>query len=333
MRNPLARSPSLLAGLILVVGCEADRATSPLRNALVPEFHAVTWSEWSPPVNLGPAINSPFLDQGASITRDGLSLYFQSDRPGGLGGTDIYISQRACTDEADAACAWQPGVNLGPTVNTISSEAAPRVTIDGHRLYLNSDRPGGFGNFDLYVSRRRDKRDDFAWGEPVNLGAGVNTAAFEAQADPFEDDETGTAGIHFTSFRAAGSGGLDIYLATLGPDGTFGSVVPVTELNTPFADQQPAIRRDGLEMFIASNRTGTFGLLDLWVTTRASTTALWSEPVNLGPVVNGTVGDSRPALSFDGTTLYFQSPRAGGFGFFDLYQTTRHKVHAPDNEE
>ncbi|MGH7699602.1 MAG: hypothetical protein ACREMJ_03655, partial [Gemmatimonadales bacterium] len=80
----------------------------------------------------------------------------------------------------------------------------------------------------------------------------------------------------------------------------------------------------------ASDRLGTFGSLDLWLATRASTSDPWSTPANLGPVVNTTVIDARPALSFDGTQLYFQSPRPGGHGSFDLYVTTRSKLKGPD---
>jgi hypothetical protein len=71
-------------------------------------------------------------------------------------------------------------------------------------------------------------------------------------------------------------------------------------------------------------------LLDLWVSTRASTSHPWSAPVNLGPLVNGELIDARPALSFDGTELYFQSTRPGGFGAQDLYSSTRSKLKGQD---
>ena len=83
-------------------------------------------------------------------------------------------------------------------------------------------------------------------------------------------------------------------------------------------------------MFLGSDRTGTFGFVDLWVTTRASTADPWSTPVNLGPVVNTASTEGRPALSFKATELYFQSPRPGGVGGFDLYLTTRSKLTGPD---
>jgi hypothetical protein len=165
----------------------------------------------------------------------------------------------------------------------------------------------------------------------VNLGSGVNTAANELQPAHFEDDSTGTTTVYFTSDRLGGIGGEDIYVSILLPDETFGPAVLVEELSTPFTDRHPAIRRDGLEMFLASDRPGTFGALDLWVSTRATTSDSWSTPVNLGSVINTAASEVRPSLSFDATELYFQSSaRPGGVGSQDFYRSTRSKLKGPD---
>ena len=86
----------------------------------------------------------------------------------------------------------------------------------------------------------------------------------------------------------------------------------VAELSTSSNDSSPVIRRDGLEMFLTSDRPGTLGGLDLWVSTRATTANLWSEPIDLGPFVNTAVMDATSTLSFHGTELYFSSNRPGG---------------------
>jgi hypothetical protein len=287
------------------------------------------FSGWSAAVNLGPVVNSASEDAPGSISRDGLSLYLSSPRPAvGNTGNDIWVSRRVSVNAP-----WESPENLGPTVNAPGSvnDQAPTVSLDGHRLFFVSNRPGGFGGNDIYVSRRRDKRDDFGWEAPVNLGGEVNTAAGEGGPAYFEDEATGTITLFFQSGRPGGLGGNDIYASTLLPDGTFGAPVLVRELSSPFNDQRPTIRRDGLEIFLASDRPGpgTLGGMDIWVATRASTSDPWSTPVNLGPAVNSVNFDGGPALSFDATTLYFTSanrPENVGGPRFDIWMTTREKL-------
>lgn len=119
------------------------------------EDHFTAWSEL---LNIGPGVNSVHAEFGTTISRDGLSLYFQSDRPGGFGGTDIWVSRRSAAEDS-----WGPAENAGPFVNSEFGESTPRLSLDGHRLYFASNRPGGFGGGDLYVSRRQHERDDFGW--------------------------------------------------------------------------------------------------------------------------------------------------------------------------
>ena len=336
MNRPV-RFASVVA--IAVAGCRGDSTGTPdaVTPALLASEQAAEprFSAWSAPLNLGPPVNTALVEQGASISKNGLSLYFQcrdcpGNTPGSLAATsDIYVSQRASVDAP-----WGPPQRLGPNINTTSDEGAARLSRDGHRLFFNSDRSDGFGGADLYVSGRRDKRDDFGWEPAVNLGAGVNTTAQEQQADPFDDDATGTSML---SYSVGPNGGTDIYVSTRSSEGSYGPGFPVTELNSSSLERQPAIRRDGLEILLASDRTGSLGGLDLWVATRASTSDPWSTPVNLGPTVNSTQVDARPALSFDGTTLYFQSTRPGAVGcssatgpcVFDVWVSTRSKVKGP----
>ena len=315
--------PPLVVALALAA-CGSDSsegaatADGPAPLAAVLTSDMDQFSDWSEPVNVGPVVNTTSSEAGSFISKDGLSLYFNSTKPGGLGGIDIYVSQRAGVNEP-----WGPPQNLGPTVNSSGNDQTATVTLDGHRLYFASDRPGGFGGLDIYVSRRPDPSDDFGWGHPMSLGVGVNTSIPELGPAPFEDDETGTITLYFSRDAV---GARDIWASVLGPDESFGPAVPVAELNTPFDDARPAIRRDGLELFFDSNRPGTVGLLDIWVSTRASMSDPWSVPVSLGPVVNSAALDARPALSFDGTTLYFHSGRPGNLGPFDLYVSTRTKL-------
>ena len=323
----ICRPSSLIIVALALAACRDDSTGVPasLAARLVTD-DAPQFSDWSTPVNLGSVVNSPSADIEVSISTDGLSLYLASNRPGGFGSSDIWVSQRASVDDP-----WGAPQNLGLTINTPAREQAPFLSLDGHRLYFFSDRPGGFGGTDLYVSRRRDKRDDFGWQSPENLGSNVNSAFNENLSVYFEHDATGAVTLYFNSNKPGGLGATDIYASTLQPDETFGPVVWVGELSSSAADAAVAIRRDGLELFLASGRTPKFGVgaFDLLVATRANTSDPWSTPVNLGPLVN-VADDARAALSFDATTLYIISDRPGGFGGLDVWVSTRSRLKEPD---
>jgi Tol biopolymer transport system component len=326
---------------VLAIGCDPSGHPAPVGPAAVSlaadaeASDAPIWSAWSTPVNLGPRINSSFNDNHPALSKDGLSLYITSGRPGGvnlvnaLQAEEIWVSQRPSLNAE-----WGPPVNLGPAINSVGSNTgSPTFTPDGHHMYFHSNRPGECGLADLYVARRHDKRDDFGWGPAQNLGCVVNGTANDNGPTYFEDETTGITTLYFTSTRLGGPGDYDIYASTrVGDDGEFGPAVLVAELSAPGRDTRTAIRRDGLEMFLSSDvsgRVGGVGSQDIWVSTRASTLDPWSTPANLGATVNSTAFDGAPALSFDGTTLYFFSERTGGFGKRDLYVTTRQRINAP----
>jgi len=291
------------------------------------------FSEWSEPVNLGPVVNSEFREQHPAISADGLSLYITSDRPGGFGSFDLYVSQRDNVDDE-----WGQPQNLGPTINTSFEESVPTFSRDGHRMYFCSTRPGSpaskSGN--IWVSFRDDTNDDFAWQPPSVLGSEVNTERGECGPTLFVDRDEGVTTLYFTRCFSPRCGfgdpdeRWDIYTSTLQDDGTFGPAVPVPELNSGYRDTRSAIRNDGLEIFLTSSRPGGVGALDLWDSTRLSTLDPWSTPVNLGLSINTSFNEGAPALSCDGTTLYFYSNRPGGLGMNDLYFTHRHRLHHHD---
>jgi outer membrane protein OmpA-like peptidoglycan-associated protein len=131
-----------------------------------------------------------------SISRDGKSLYFASDKPGGHGGTDIY----SCTLNSDGS--WSEPVNLGKEVNTAFDEKFPFIADDG-TLYFASNAPGGVGGLDIYKTRLVDGK----WTRPENLGMPVNSKDDDFS---FIIDAAGKSG-YFASNRAGGLGEDDIY--------------------------------------------------------------------------------------------------------------------------
>ena len=325
---------------------------------------AQQFGPWSASVNLGSTVNSTCDDMHPTLSKDGLSFIFSSTRPQDptLSSCDValhlWVSQRDSLDSP-----WQTPESLtmlNSPDNSLFQEHAPYLTTDGHWLFFHSSRADGScnggGRQELWAAHRQDKRNDAGWEAPINLGCTLNiTGADDAGPNVWEDDTTGTLYLYFTrNLTPANSNGFDIYLSTCTADldscnrqqlWSSGEYVP--ELSSPVRDTRTAIRRrDGLEMIVTSNRAGTVGMLDLWVSTRDSVQASqdnWTTLMNLNqdnlnkcsqsgidqascPVLNTPANDGAPALSWDGQTMIFYSNRPGGSGGNDLYISTRTKL-------
>jgi hypothetical protein len=280
------------------------------------------FSAWSTPVNLGPTVNSSFTEQHPAPSPDGLSLYFVSDRPGGMGGTDLWVSHRSIRSSP-----WGTPVPVS-ALNSASSEFAPAFDPSGRWLFFGSERDGGCGGRDLWVSFRGNTKDDQNWMRPANLGCGrLSWPGFDDGPTYFQDEKTGIGTLYFISDRPGGLGGRDVWSASNRNGGAFSAPINVAELTCALSDARPAGRADGLEFFVSSARAGSvlFGATpsnDIWVATRPSVTASWSTPVNLAGV-NTSATEGSPALSADGTEMVFNSNRPDTLGGTDLYVTTR----------
>ncbi|HEY5618945.1 MAG TPA: hypothetical protein VIK60_13460 [Vicinamibacterales bacterium] len=280
-----------------------------------PEF-----GEWSAPDNLGALVNTEFSEFAPHSSKDGLSLYFASTRPasyGSFGEEDLWVSQRASTDAP-----WGLPMNLGQVINTASNERSPALSRDGHYLFFASNRPGGSGGLDIWVSWRPNTHDAFGWESPVNLGAAFNSASTDAGPGFFENADVGTPYLYIASNRPGGFGLLDIYVSEL-VDGSFQPPSLANDLNTAQLDLTPGIRHDGLEIIIASSRPGGAGGQDLWAAIRETILDPWSTPVNLGTTINSASTDNFPSIAADRRSLFFSSDRPGGPGASDLYVSTR----------
>jgi hypothetical protein len=210
---------------------------------------------WTALENVGPPVNTSHQDSSPDISRDGLTLYFDSDRPGGSGMSDIWVTTR--TTKSDP---WGTPVNLGPSVNSSSYDAYPSVSADGLTLFMHSNRPGGYGGYDIWMTTRQSKGD--SWTTPVNLGSTVNSSAIDSDPCISHDGLV----LFFTSLRPGGYGIADMYLLrrTTMQD-SWDSPVNLGPIVNSSPDQGNAsISADGLTLYFASGRPGGQGDWDLW---------------------------------------------------------------------
>lgn len=160
-------------------------------------FSSYNNGQWSNPVNLGPPINTGGWESQPSISPDGLTLYFSSERPGGFGGADIWKSTFK-----DGR--FQPPVNLGPKINTSGEEQAPFIHYDNQTLYFSSTGHPGLGDGDIFVAK---KNSEGKFDSCTNIGYPINTDKLELG---LVVDRLGEYGF-LSSERDGGYGNLDIY--------------------------------------------------------------------------------------------------------------------------
>ena len=128
-------------------------------------FEMSTKGKWSTPKRINSkSVNTSFFEGSATMTNDGNTMYFVSDRKGDKSSTDIYVSQKA-------GKSWGEAKPLPFTINTIGRETTPFISGDGRYLFFSSDGRQGMGGLDIYVVENLGS----TWGDPINLGIIVNT--------------------------------------------------------------------------------------------------------------------------------------------------------------
>lgn len=160
---------------------------------------------WSEPVNMGENINTEFWETAPTLSADKSALYFVSARPGGYGGSDIYVSYRQPNGKFGKA------KNMGPLVNTAGDEHAPFIHSDNNSFYFSSNGHAGYGGSDLFLMRRKGATE---WSAPENLGYPINT--IENEGSIFIASNGVDA--YYASDRADSRGGLDLYRFQLRED-------------------------------------------------------------------------------------------------------------------
>jgi len=278
--------------------------------------------DWSASINLGPTINTSGNDGTPSISSDELELYFSSlNRAGGHGGDDIWVSTRETKDSE-----WRTPVNLSPIVNSGREELWPTLSSDGLSLFfscglLGSSRPEGLGKSDIWVTRRESR--DAEWGEPVNLGAPVNSSNSESSPSISADGSM----LYFT---VGGYGSGDVYQSSIIPIVDFNGdgVVDSTDMcimvdhwgtDEPLCDIGPMPWGDGIVdvqdlIVLAEHLSEDHRLVANWALDETEgDTAYDSAGSNHGNLIGNPIwqpagGMYDGALEFDGIDDYMSTP-------------------------
>jgi outer membrane protein OmpA-like peptidoglycan-associated protein/Tol biopolymer transport system component/Tfp pilus assembly protein PilF len=260
--------------------------------------------------------NTPIaVNAGAlCISPDGQTIWFTiCGAPDGFGSCDLYVSQRQQNS-------WSNPLNLGPVINSISWETQPSISSDGKKLYFVSNRPGGVGNADIWVS---NLQNNGSWGTPVNLGEPVNTP--EDEYSPFIHPDGKT--LYFASKGHPGMGGSDLFMTKLQPNGKWTKPINLGyPINTSGDEISLIVNPKGDKAYISSTQKGGLGGFDIYsftlpailrpdpvtyikgIVTDAETKDLLSARFELTNLATGKVENSANSSDFDGSFLLCLQP-------------------------
>lgn len=222
---------------------------------------------------------------------------------------------------------WAPAVSLesipgsSSEVNTAFLDGCPILSRNGLQLYMASNRPGGFGNLDIWVAER--DTSDGAFGAPVNLGAPINSEFNDFCPSPLRDGH----GFMFVSNRPGGCGGSDIYITRYHPVNGWEEPVNLgCEVNSSLDEAGPVLsfaEPGPPTLYFSSFRTGGPGGSNLYMSHK---TGDWEfSPAQLVPNVNSDFDDIQPSVRRDGRELVFASNRPSSLGF-DIWSSSRASI-------
>ncbi len=241
------------------------------------------FSAWTTPVPLD-AVNSPYDDLGPRLTADGRFLLFYSNRPGGLGGYDIWAAPRSEDGK------WGAAFNLGPGVNSEFDEYNPAPSPDGRRLFFSTNR----------TAAQREQRE--AWRATIRAAPSGDFDLWMADVESWTYLATG-AQVSPTSQPATAPA-----KAAAAANFKCSNARVVPGVNTPFHEGASCLSPGGDFLYFASNRPNGFGRFDLYRSRVMGDS--FGPPENLGPTVNTADNETDPQLAAGGFHLYFSSDRA-----------------------
>jgi len=268
------------------------------------------------PVNMGPAINTPVSEYFPTVTVDGSMLIFtrrleRSEGNGGPRGYEDYNEDLYVSHKEDGQ--WTRAVNMGPQINTDYMEGASTISSDGNMLIFTSNRPGGYGDQDLYYTFKVGD----GWSPPRNMGSPVNTRNWESQPCLAPDGRT----LYFVRgiIAAHEVKNSDIYVTSLDDSGYWSMPMKLSDtINTPGKEECPFIAPDNQTLYFASDGHPGFGGTDLYMSRRLPN-GRWDIPINLGYPINTAKNETGIMIDPNGKVAYFTSDRPGGLGEMDIY--------------
>jgi WD40-like Beta Propeller Repeat len=269
---------------------------------------------YDPPASLCSRAMTPFDERGicessgSEFAAHAGRAFFSSNRPGGLGGFDLWT-----LGWNDTLGSWGSPLNCGPTVNTAFDEIDPYSAVGEGVVFFSSNRPGGLGGYDLYFARRIAAS---AWDSVEALPPGINSTANETGPCELPDK------LFFASDRPEGVGGFDLYAAPLSDSSNlaYGAAANMgTALNTTGNEIDPEVSTyegDSLTVLYYS----TDALASSYDLMRAEENmGTWATPSALGGTINTPADETDPSVGLGGDRLYFASNRDGGHGGWDIF--------------
>lgn len=209
-------------------------------------------TSWRAATELGHPVNTPGDEGAMCLSPDGQLLFFAAcNRPGGYGSCDIYMSRKSGDH-------WSEPENLGPAINTQYWESQPAFSPDGRTLYFVSNRPGGFGGSDIWISTLQPGG---LWSEAVVAPERINTS--EAERSPFVHPDGQT--LYFSSKGHPGMGEGDIFFSRFDPDTGWSEPQNLGyPVNTGADEVTMVVDHQGKYAYISSAAEGGFGLQDIY---------------------------------------------------------------------
>lgn len=265
--------------------------------------------------NLGSKVNGEYPDYAPTISLDGKSLYYTSRRPWKNGETDIYRDQMYNHFPEDiyesnlAGDEWNAPV-MAPFSTDQYNEATVSISADERRIYIYKDSIGGG---DLFFS----DIDNGIFGKINHIkDRKINSDAWDPHCTVTPDLQH----MYFSSDRAGGFGGRDIYRITRLPNGEWSEPQNLgPTINTPFDEDAPHIDVNNKTLYYSSNGDKSMGGFDIFYSIRDEDYN-WLTPINLGSPINSFDDDIYYTTTADGRKGYFSSFRNGGFGEKDIYE-------------